>query len=95
MSLIIDELTSLLRFAETSVAVNFGFRFGDRGTPTSRTLMLSELETVLASTPLEASRKAYADAIIFDNIADKRTSATRRLTNQRLGELYALDPAVP
>lgn len=57
--------------------------------------MLYELDTVLASTPSDATRDSYADAIVDDNVTDKRTTATRRLTNQRLGELYALDPSVP
>lgn len=91
----IAELASLLRLAETPSAVGLGFRFGDRGTHTSRTLMLDELETVLSATPSGAGREAYAHAIIHENVTDKRTAATRRLTNQRLGELYALDPAVP
>lgn len=95
MSSALSELTPLLRLPETSVAADFGFRFGDRGTHTSRTLMLGELETVLVNTPIDAGRNAYTEAIIHENITDKRTSATRRLTNQRLGELYALDPTVP
>lgn len=95
MSPTLAELTPLLRLPETRAAAAFGFRFGDRGTHTSRTLMLDELETVIASVPPNAGREAYADAIIHQNLTDKRTAATRRLTNQRLGELYALDPAVP
>lgn len=53
--------------------------------------MLSELTTLLEAVPLEASREEYAAAIIEGNCLSKRTLATRRLTNQRLGELYALD----
>jgi len=90
----LTELAPLIRLPESRAAVDFGFRFGDRGTHTSRTLMLDELETLLSSAPAEAGRSDYADAIIQDNVTDKRTAATRRLTNQRLGELYALDPAV-
>lgn len=91
----VAEFTPLLRLSETPAATGFGFRSGDRGTHTSRTLMLEELETLLANTSPDAGRKAYADAIIDENVTDKRTAATRRLTNQRLGELYALDPTVP
>jgi hypothetical protein len=72
-----------------------GLRFGDRGTHTSRTMMLAELTELLEATPAEADRSAYAQAIIEDNVLGKQTAATRRLTNQRLGELYALDPTVP
>ena len=70
-------------------------RFGDRGTHTSRTIMLAELRDTLATVPATADREAYAAAIVEDNILGKNTAATRRLTNQRLGELYGLDRRVP
>ncbi len=57
--------------------------------------MLAELEELLAVAPPEASRHDYAAAIIEDNVLRKQTLSTRRLTNQRLGELYGLDPALP
>ncbi len=57
--------------------------------------MLAELGELLAVVPAEASRPDYASAIIEDNVLRKQTLATRRLTNQRLGELYGLDPTVP
>lgn len=76
-------------------AAKAGFRFGAKGTHTSRTMMLAELGAVLAATPEEASRERYAAAIIESNCLGKATIATRRLTNQRLGELYGLDRAIP
>lgn len=57
--------------------------------------MFDELQQVLAATPVEASREAYANAIIDGNCLSKPTASTRRLSNQRLGELYGLDPSVP
>ena len=75
-------------------AAKIGFRFGDKGTHSSRTLMLTELEAVLAAAPGAADRAAYAAAIIEGNCLEKPTASTRRLSNQRLGELYALDPFV-
>lgn len=75
--------------------VDLGFRFGDRGTHTSRTIMLDELSAVLAHCPPDAPRSDYATEIIEHNLLGKRTASTRRLTNQRLGELYGLDPDVP
>ena len=72
-----------------------GFRLGNRGTHTSRTIMLDELHSTLAECPADAPREGYAAKIIDENILGKRTTATRKLTNQRLGELYGLDPAVP
>jgi hypothetical protein len=56
--------------------------------------MLAELRTVLETTPTGASRAEYAAAIIEANCVQKPTTASRHLTNQRLGELYALDPSV-
>lgn len=72
-----------------------GFRFGAKGTHTSRTMMLEELTAVLLATPGGASREEFAAAIIDGNCLGKATAATRRLTNQRLGELYGLDPRIP
>jgi hypothetical protein len=74
-----------------SSAANAGFRLGDKGTHSSRTLMFADLEAVLAATPDSAGRDAYASAIIEGNCLRKPTASTRRISNQRLGELYALD----
>ena len=71
-----------------------GFRLGAVGTHASRTIMLSELDAMLAAAPCSALRAEYAAAIIEDNCLQKRTASTRRISNQRLGELYALDPLV-
>ena len=77
-----------------SLASLWGFRSGERGTHTSRTIMLDELSQLLDSAPGEASRRDYADAVIDDNCLGKRTVATRKLSLQRLTELYGLDPRV-
>ncbi len=78
-----------------SLPERFGFRCGDRGTQTSRTIMLSELSSLLAVTPSSASNADYRTAIVLENVLGKRTEATRKLTAQRMTELYALDPRVP
>ena len=72
-----------------------GFRWGPKGTHTSRTIMLDELRSVLADCQPDATRDNYLSAIQEDNCLGKRTAATRRLSSQRLSELYALDPEVP
>ncbi len=81
--------------APNPVAQAAGFRFGEKGTHTSRTMMLVELTELLAAVPAIANREEYTEAIIEDNILGKQTTSTRRLTNQRLGELYGLSRAVP
>jgi hypothetical protein len=80
---------------ETSPATKAGLRFGDRGTHTSRTMMLAELTSLLDVQPPESTRADYLQAIVDDNVLGKNTEATRKLTGQRLAELYGLDPSVP
>lgn len=72
-----------------------GFRLGQKGTHTSRTMMLDELTTLLATVPAFSARDAYVAAIIDDNVLGKSTAATRKLTAQRLSELYSLETSVP
>ena len=72
-----------------------GFRFGNKGTQTSRTIMVSELTELLRAVPEDAERSDYASAIIEDNVLGKQTVANRRHTNQNLGELYGLDRKYP
>ena len=71
-----------------------GFRWGQRGTHTSRTIMLGELRLLLDHCRPEATRADYLSAIREDNCLGKRTAATRKISSQRLSELYALDPKV-
>jgi hypothetical protein len=71
-----------------------GFRFGSVGTHSSRTLMLAELVSVLNYTTSDTERDGYKHSVIDDNCLGKPTSSTRRLSFQRLSELYSLDPQV-
>lgn len=71
-----------------------GFRRGAVGTHTSRTIMLAELTALFDAIPATAATAELAHAIKASNILGKSTTSTRRLTNQRLTELYALDPQV-
>lgn len=75
--------------------LSIGARFGDRGTHTSRTMMSVELQEALYALPADAKRTDYAEAIVEENILAKATYATRKLTNQRLAELYGLSPRIP
>ena len=57
--------------------------------------MLDELRAVLDNCQPDATRDDYLAAIDENNCLGKRTAATRKLSSQRLSELYALDPEVP
>jgi hypothetical protein len=76
-------------------AIEAGFRFGHIGTHTSRTIMLDELGATFEAVPREAKPAEYTAAIIEANCLGKKTVATRRLSFQRLREVYALDSSVP
>jgi hypothetical protein len=78
-----------------SLPEEFGFRSGDRGTHTSRTIMLEELSILLDTVAPSAARTDYLAAIIEKNALDKQTAATRKLTAQRLTELYTLESSIP
>ena len=75
--------------------IKAGFRFGDKGTHTSRTMMFKELAILFEDQELDVPREAYISAIIEQNCLGKRTVSTRKLTCQRLSELYGLDPTIP
>ena len=93
----LDPLNSLIPATEQAAAAwsEFGVRFGDSSTLTSRTIMLDELTILLRTCPPEATRADYVAALVDDNVLGKHTLATRKLSLQRLSEFYALDPAMP
>jgi hypothetical protein len=74
---------------------SLGFRDGEKGTHSSRTLMLNELEQVLAATPPEATIADFRRAVVEDNVLGKRTTTTREHTIRKLKALYGLNPAIP
>jgi hypothetical protein len=53
-----------------------GFRFGAKGTHSSRTLMLAELEALIAAVPSTGDRAAYTYAIVDANCLGKPTTST-------------------
>jgi len=72
-----------------------GFRVADSGPHTGKTLMLQELEALLAAVPAEAPAKGYRAAIVEENVLGKRTLSTRKETASRLTALHGLDPTKP
>ncbi|MGE5580217.1 MAG: hypothetical protein ACM3WU_09265 [Bacillota bacterium] len=53
--------------------------------------MLQEVAALLSRCQPDASHGEYIAAIVDDNCLGKKTAATRRLSAQRLSELYGLD----
>ena len=56
--------------------------------------MFDEVSLLLSVITPSASREEYVRAIVDENVLGKATTSTRRITAQRLTELYALDTSV-
>lgn len=80
---------------QSQIQQSLGFRFGDRGTHSSRTIMLAELRLLLGALPADTPKNDYFAAIIRENILGKRTVSTREYSAKRLSEMYGLDPGIP
>lgn len=89
----INSKTNIQKYS--TIRSRLGFRDGDRGTHSSRTIMLSELSFLLDTLPSDAPKSAYFKAIIKDNILGKRTVSTREYSARRLSEMYGLEPSIP
>lgn len=70
-----------------------GFRFGSSGPHAARTMMLADLQQLLQHTVSQASRAAYAAAVVEDNLLGKPTRKSRQLAWRHLATLYGLDSA--
>lgn len=75
--------------------MKFGLKFTGGGTHISRTIMLAELEAVLAAVSQGSTAGEYRDAILQRNVLGKTTDSTRQKSLRHLRELYALDEEVP
>jgi len=58
-------------------------------------MKLAELAVLFGTVTSNGTRNDYVAAILNDNVLAKKASTGRRKAVQHLGELYALDPAVP
>jgi hypothetical protein len=65
------------------------------GAHTSRTMLLADFSSVLASCPRTSTVEDYKTAVIDRNAAGKDSYSSRERTYRYLRELYALDPAEP
>lgn len=81
--------------AQPAPRSRLGFRDGDRGTHASRTMMLAELRALFDACPPTATSEAYRAAIIEENILGRGTGEARRVTAQKLRELYGLGSTCP
>lgn len=87
---------SALDFPAVTPALEaFGLKFSPGGAHISRTMMLTELQTLLGAVPIGSAVPDYYEAILQRNVLDKATDSTRQKSLRHLRELYALDEARP
>lgn len=72
----------------------FGFRNGERGVHSSRSLMYADLEHLLDSTPVDSGDAGYREELDAGNLLGKRTATNRDHTARKLRALYGLDPEI-
>ncbi len=74
---------------------SFGIKFSTGGAHVSRTMMLTELEALLAAVPAGSIPEDYRAAVLGRNVLGKTTVSTRHKTLRHMRELYSLDESVP
>lgn len=74
--------------------LDLGFKAGNSGAHSARTMMLADLTALLSSAPAHAKRDAFNKAIVEDNCLGKKTTSNRWLTARHLADLYGLDEGV-
>ena len=90
-----DIFSASFKAVSAQALAALGFRMGDKGTQTSRTIMLEELQLLLAAVPGKADWDQYSSAVLEDNCLGKRTAATRTLSLQRSVSFMALSLTSP
>jgi hypothetical protein len=80
---------------EKPYLTKLGFCISAGSVHTARTIMLQELQELLATVPrVDASKEEYSHAVVEQNCLKKRSQRNRILTMRHLSELYVLDPSV-
>lgn len=74
--------------------MHLGFRLGHGGIHSSRSIMLRDLTQLLASTPPDATARAYRTAIMAENVLGKATASNRLHAYEKLHALYGIDPSI-
>lgn len=73
----------------------FGFKFGENGAHSARTMMLSELTQLFSGRPVDAQPEQYREDIESANVLHKPTSKARALTWRHLVDLYSMNTGIP
>ncbi|MBV5304384.1 MAG: hypothetical protein JZU70_09335 [Chlorobium sp.] len=74
---------------------SLGFSNNKLGGHSSRSMMLNEMHLLVSSLPLTVSIPDFAKAIVDENILEKPTLSSRKMSLSHLVELYGLDQSKP
>lgn len=88
-------MNTIFEIQDTEKLKKFGYKFGQNGAHSSRTMMLDELMTLFSSLPTSATKADYIDAVVEGNLLNKPSKKARQLTARHLVDLYSLDLAKP
>ena len=80
--------------AVTGLPEQFGFRNGDKGVHSSRSMMFDDLQHLLGATSTERSYQGYREELDEENVLGKRTAVNKEHTAWKLKALYGLDPSI-
>ena len=75
--------------------IKFGFKFGNAGAHSRRTMMLAELRLLFPITPASATLEQYTTEVIDHNCLNKPTKNARKFSFRPLVELYGFDTQLP
>ncbi len=88
-------MNSIFDIPESNKLKLFGYKFGQNGAHSARTMMLDELVILFSTMPASASKAEYVDAIVEGNLLNKPSKKARQLTARHLIDLYSLDLSIP
>ena len=73
----------------------FGYKFGQSGAHSARSMMNTELGVLFSATMVDCEQAQYREDICDYNILDKPTTKSRNLTYRHLVDLYGMDCGIP
>jgi hypothetical protein len=75
--------------------LKYGYKFGQSGAHSARSMMLAELMTLFEATSADCSQEQYRSDICDFNVLDKPTTKSRSLTYRHLVDLYGMECSIP
>jgi len=78
-----------------SILKKFGFKFGQNGAHSARSIMAEELKVLFSGTDKDAEKEQYQADICDFNVLNKPTAKARMLSFRHLVDLYGMSNVVP